>query len=445
VYDMKQYIDDKGIWEDNYIKKIRVRRTIIWFVLSIAYLIVYFHRVSPAVIVNDLFALFDIEDAATVGSLAAVYFYVYFIMQIPAGLLSDLFGPRKVIFAGMLVSGIGAVWFGLTSSISGLFVARFLVGLGVSVIFVSLLRVYSTWFKPHEIGTVVGLSIFIGNLGAILAATPLAALIIAFGLRWTFVLVGLFSLVVALLSWFIVRDNPQELLAFKNCYSKKNKRVTLSLSIINRNIYKIIRNRHLWFALASAFCIYGPFMALVGVWGVPYLMQVYGMGRSEAATFMVISSVGVMFGSFAIGFFSDRLRSRKKPYLAFAMGNAMVWAALVFWNGGAPPDNSLFIIFFLLGIFGNSGIMSTIMVKEYNSPAVAGLASGIGNIGGFVGSSFMQPFLGYLLDRKWDGVIVEGVKFYPLQAFQYAFGACFIISCLAIFTVFLLQESFRRE
>jgi len=445
VNELKQNIDEQKTHEANYNRRIRVRRAIIFLVLNIAYLTVYFHRVSPAVIVNDIFVLFNVKDAAVVGSLAAVYFYVYFLMQIPAGLLADLLGPRKIIFAGMLVSGIGSIWFGLTSSLSGLFVARFLIGLGVSVIFISLIRVYSTWFKPREFGTVIGLSVFIGNLGAIIAATPLAAMIAAFGLRYTFVLVGLFSLAVALLAWFVVRDDPQELLVPKHGYAKEDKRVAMSLSTMGSEIYKVVYNRYVWHAFASAFCVYGPFMAIAGIWGVPYLMQVYGMDRSTAATFMIISTIGVMFGSFAIGFISDRLFSRKKPYLAFVIGNAMVWAALVFWNDGAPPHNSLFIIFFLLGVFGNTGMVSTIMVKEYNPPAVAGLASGIGNIGAFVGSALMQPFLGYLLDRKWDGAIVEGIKFYPLQAFQYAFGACFIFSCLAIVNVFLLRESFKKE
>jgi hypothetical protein len=75
------------------------RRWAIWLVLSLAYLIVYFQRVSPAVIVDKLFAQFQIEAAAAVGSLAAIYFYAYFLMQIPAGILNDIYGPRKVVTA----------------------------------------------------------------------------------------------------------------------------------------------------------------------------------------------------------------------------------------------------------------------------------------------------------------------------------------------------------
>jgi len=110
---------------------IGVRRWAIWLVLSLAYLIVYFQRVSPAVIVDKLFAHFQIEAATAVGSLAAIYFYAYFLMQIPAGILNDTFGPRRVVTAGVLTAALGSVWFGAAGSVASLFAGRLLVGLGV--------------------------------------------------------------------------------------------------------------------------------------------------------------------------------------------------------------------------------------------------------------------------------------------------------------------------
>lgn len=433
-------VKDGDIW-DRYGREIRSRRKVIWLALSISYLIGYFHRVSPAVIVDKLFSQFHIEAAAVVGSMAAVYFYVYFLMQIPAGILTDMFGPRKVVVWGVAVSALGAVLFGAAGSVAGLFAARFLVGLGVSVIFVSLMRVYSTWFRPHEYGTVMGLTVSLGNLGGILAASPLAALVNTLGWRSAFVLVGLLSLLVALFSWRTVRDDPRDVFPVSRDFSGTGRREAPSWSGMFRTIAKIVRNRHLWLALTGSFSIYGPFMALVGVWGVPYLMQVYGLGRTEAASVIIMASVGVMAGCFTLGLISDRMGSRKKPFIAFALGNVLVWAALAWWNHGMPPVQGLIALYFLLGFFGNAGLLTPIMIKEYNPPEYAGLASGIGNIGSFVGSAFMQPFFGYLLDLKWDGAIAEGVKLYSLDAFQPAFVACFLFGCLALAAASLLRES----
>lgn len=426
-------------------REIRSRRKVIWLILSVSYLVGYFHRVSPAVIVDKLFSQFNIEAAAVVGSMAAIYFYVYFLMQIPAGILTDLFGPRKVVTWGMVVAALGAVWFGLAGSVGGLFAARFLVGLGVSVIFVSVMRVYSTWFRPCEFGTVLGLTVSIGNLGGVLAATPLAALVDFLGWRNAFVLVGLFSLLVAALAWQIVRNDPGDVFSDGGKVSTPGPQQPVPWKSMARALASIVRDRHLWLALAGSFCIYGPFMALVGVWGIPYLMQVYGLGRTEAASMMIMASLGVMVGCFSLGLISDRMGSRKKPYIAFALGNVLVWAALTWWNGGMPPLKALFVLYFLAGIVGNTGLLSPIMIKEYNPPEFSGLASGLGNMGGFVGSAFMQPFFGCLLDRRWDGAVVEGVKFYSLEAYQSAFGACFVFGCLALLAASLLRESLKNS
>lgn len=435
------------IW-DRYGRQIRSRRMSIWLVLSIAYLIGYFHRVSPAVIVDKLFSQFHIEAAAVVGSMAAVYFYVYFLMQIPAGILTDVFGPRKVVVWGIVVSAIGAVWFGAAGSVAGLFGGRFLVGLGVSVIFVSLMRVYSTWFRPHEYGTVLGLTVSLGNLGGILAASPLAALVNSLGWRGAFVLVGVVSLLVAAVSWRVIQNDPRDVFSAGpglSGASGAGRREAVSWPVMIRTIIKIVRDRHLWLALTGSFSIYGPFMALVGVWGVPYLMQVYGLGRTEAASVIITASAGVMLGCFTLGLISDRMGSRKKPFIAFALGNVLVWAALAWWHHGVPPVQGLIVLYFMLGFFGNTGMLTPIMIKEYNPPEYAGLASGIGNIGGFVGSAFMQPFFGFILDRKWDGAVAEGVKLYSPGAFQSAFVACFIFGCLALAAASLLRESLGKR
>gem|GEM_PF-4663604 len=84
------------------------RKWAIWLVLSLAYLIVYFQRVSPAVIVDRLFAQFQIEAAAAMGSLAAIYFYAYFLMQIPASILNDTQNLFILVQAGRAGHGHGS-------------------------------------------------------------------------------------------------------------------------------------------------------------------------------------------------------------------------------------------------------------------------------------------------------------------------------------------------
>ena len=93
-----------------------------------AYLLSFFHRVAPAAISGDLQSAFAI-GGAQLGTLAATYFYVYTLMQIPTGVLSDTLGPRRILFWGGLVAGVGALLFGLAPSFELAFAGRTLVGL----------------------------------------------------------------------------------------------------------------------------------------------------------------------------------------------------------------------------------------------------------------------------------------------------------------------------
>jgi len=71
-------------------------RTIALTLAIIGYLLSYFHRVAPGAIAGDLTAAFNI-NAASLGVLAATYFYVYTIMQVPTGILADTLGPRTIL------------------------------------------------------------------------------------------------------------------------------------------------------------------------------------------------------------------------------------------------------------------------------------------------------------------------------------------------------------
>ncbi|MEI6153014.1 MAG: MFS transporter, partial [Deltaproteobacteria bacterium] len=130
-------------------KALRYRWFIFW-ILSIQYLLVYFHRVAPAVTAPELINAFEISGTA-LGVLASAYFYSYGIMQIPVGILSDRWGPRKVIILSSFIASLGAISFGLSPTFSVAIISRIFVGIGVSALFVAAMRILANWFKGVEL------------------------------------------------------------------------------------------------------------------------------------------------------------------------------------------------------------------------------------------------------------------------------------------------------
>ena len=174
-----------------------------------AFFLSFFHRVAPAALSQELTREFHLSSAA-LGTLAASYFYVYTLMQIPTGVLVDTLGPRRVLTAGGLVSGSGSLLMGLAGSFGAAAFGRTLVGLGVSVAFVSTLKLNSVWFDERRFATMTGISTVLGTSGAVFAAAPLAWLVTRVSWRSVFFAAGLASLAVAALIWIVGARRPDD-------------------------------------------------------------------------------------------------------------------------------------------------------------------------------------------------------------------------------------------
>lgn len=58
---------------------------------------------------------------------------------------------------------------------------------------------------------------------------------------------------------------------------------------------------------------------------------------------------------------------------------------------------------------------------------MSGCAIGLANMGGFLGAAIVQPLFGWALDKRWQGLIEEGVRIYPLEAWRFAFLLALVI------------------
>ena len=169
--------------------KTRRYRWIIFWVLAFGYILVYFHRLCPAVVAVDMMKDLQTGGGLT-GFLSAAYFYSYAAMQLPAGLLSDSWGPRNTITVFFLVAFVGSVLLGYASSAAMAIAGRLLVGVGVAMLFVPTMKILSEWFTPVEFAPMTGILMAMGGIGSLSATTPLVLLSGAIGWRMSFVAVG---------------------------------------------------------------------------------------------------------------------------------------------------------------------------------------------------------------------------------------------------------------
>jgi predicted MFS family arabinose efflux permease len=387
------------------------RRLIALSVVVAAYVLSFFQRFAPAGIAQDLAASFQ-TSAASLGVLAATYFYVYTIMQVPTGILVDTLGPRRILFIGGLIAGGGSLLFGMAETLDGALAGRTLIGLGVSVVFISMLKIIAVWFEEHRFASVVGLSMLIGNFGSVLAGSPLSSLAQSVGWRGVFVGVGIVSLVLAGLAWIMVRDRPHG-----DGTGHATPAHGFDRTVILTGLLRVVKNRATWPAAFVNAGLSGSFFAFGGLWAMPFLTQGLGMTRDTASAHLSLYFAGFAVGCLLIGTLSDRMRRRKPVVIGSSLVLAAIWP--VWLSGLALPPVATYLLFCLMGLMTASFTLSWACAKEVNPPALSGMSTSVANMGGFLMGALLQPAVGWVMDQRWNGAMADGVRLYLPEDYRW--------------------------
>ncbi len=383
------------------------RRWLALGVVAAAYVLSFFQRFAPAGIAQDLAVAFQ-TSAASLGVLAATYFYVYTLMQIPTGILAATRGPPKILAPGGILGGRGSFGCGVALTLGWALAGRTLIGLGVSVTFIAMLKLIAVWFEESRFATMVGICMLVGNMGSVLAGAPLSGLAQATGWRGVFIGVGIVSLLLAVGCWVIVRDRPDT--ASSTAVPRFDRTVVLSA------LLSVIRNRATWPAILVNTGMSGAFFTFAGLWATPYLIQVHGMPRAVAASHLSLWFGGFAVGCFFIGTLSDRI-GRRKPVLIVA---SHIYAAIwLIWLSGATMLPWLsYTLFGLMGLATAGFSLTWACAKEVNPPLLSGMSTSVANMGGFLAGALLQPLFGWIMDLGWKGEMLNGGRVYDLAAWR---------------------------
>jgi len=414
----------------------------VYLILAVSYMLVFFHRMAPGAVASDLMLAFQTTGAA-LGSLAAMYYYIYTAMQIPSGILADTLGPRVSVTAGSLVSGVGSIMFGLADSFALASVGRFLVGLGVSVVFVGLMRSNAVWFSDRHYGRVSGLTLLLGNLGSIMAAAPLAWALGWFSWREIFVGIGIMSLAMAVVTWLLVRNRPEEA-GFASVREMEGLPPHAQPHANWFDAFKAVySNISAWPGFWVNFGVTGNMFSLVGLWGVPMLQDVHGLPRTDASLYTTVSLISFAVGCMLMGWLSDHLGRRRPLILAAGLISTAAWLCLLFVDWG--PGLSGYLLFGLLGLGASGFVLTYAAAKEVCAPNSAGMAIALVNTGLFLGAAIMQPAFGWMLDLTWAGETLAGVRQYAWADYRNGLWLSLGFAVLAVIAALRVRETFCRN
>lgn len=397
----------------------RYRGLISWSLLVGAFMLNYAHRLSLATIGSEIMADLGL-GASALGLLSAIYFYAYGGATIPAGFLVDRYGARTPAALALLIAGAGGLLLALSSGLTLALIGRFCLASGLALILPAIIKIQRDWFPLQRFGTLTGITASAGNLSALLAISAMVLVVNVTGWRMAVIGLSLLTAALGMLIWLVVREPSASQVNVKGLGSDSN----APTRQIKKQLATVLGDWRIWPPLLAALGNYGGFIALVGVWGVPYLNVTYGMDLFAAGTYVQLLLVGMIIGSPLLGWISDRIQNRRIPYTLATIPILASW----FWlTLGIPPIDVVPILFFCTGVGVSASTLGITLTGELFPPQQVSFATSLVNAGGTFGGALSQPAMGIILQQY--GLTIPGFQ----AAFVVGLGGavlCFVMTLL---------------
>lgn len=392
----------------------------LFFTLALMYILVYFYRVSLAVVSADVSRDLALTPEQ-LGTLAGILFYVYAVAQIPLGPLIDRVGPRLVISGCGLLTSLGGLLFAQAGSLATAMAGRVLIGIGTAAVLMATFTIFSHWYSKQEFGKVSGLMVAAGNLGNLAGTAPLAFAVGVLGWRSSFLVIAVLQAVVTLLIFIKVQDRPAQSLEPQVAEQQEKPGMLAAWGTI-------ARDRSFWLLAAIAFCWYGNYLAVQGLWGGPFLMHLIGLSRDGAGAMLMWTSVGFIIGSML----TDRIartvfHSYSRTLLAGQLSLTLLMTGFLGWLV-VLPHWALVCYFLGIGLTVSSGVMIYPIIRA--SVPVAMVGTGLTSLNFFVlmGAAVAQQGMGLVITR-YGGYTLEGFR----AAFSLPVAGLLLTSLLFMF------------
>ena len=402
------------------------RLWVVWAVALAAYIVGVMHRTSFGVAGLDAAQRFQAGPAALSG-FVVLQLLVYAALQVPVGLLLDRFGGRVMVVTGALTMAAGQLVLALATTLPFAVAARVLIGTGDALTFISVLSVVTAWFPPRRVPVMTQLTGLVGQLGQVLSAVPLAALLHGPGWTPAFLCAAGLGVFVGLAVLVVVRDRPPGAPPPPPAAPPHE-----VLRGLGRSWAEPGTRLGLWTHMGTQFC--GTVFGLL--WGVPYLVAGQGMTPGQASavlTLLVVVGIlaGPLFGEFAAR------HPMRRSYLVLTVIalHALAWAAVLL----VPPPAPRWLLVALVVVIGTGGPGSMIgfdYARTFNPRSRQGAAVGIVNVGGFVASLLVAWAIGVVLGRAGG---------YTPEAFRIAWTVQYVVWAFAVVAVLGSRRLARRK
>jgi predicted MFS family arabinose efflux permease len=348
--------------------------------LTLAYILSQFFRTSLAVIAPELSRDLDLTTQ-DLGFLSSVWFIAFAVMQIPVGIALDKYGIRKLVAPMVLVAALGALLLAVAPNLEVGILAQVVIGIGCAPVYMGTLVLLTRWYDPARFASLASLVLALGSLGNLMGTAPLAWLAGLIGWRMALVAVAAIVGVSALLVWLFVQDTRD------GSPAPASGEHPLRALI---GTFKVARKRELWPLMPMALTGYGVMVTVRGLWGGPYLADMFGLDAIERGNVLLLMSIGMIIGPLLYASIERRTDRRKLPVL---LGSCITLISLaVLMVTGSLLVATVALV--LIGCFGSVFNMVMAQGRRFFAPQEMGRGLTLLNGACFAGAALLQALTG---------------------------------------------------
>jgi MFS family permease len=316
-----------------------------------------------------------------VGALLSAFFYTYAGLQlIPiSGWLADRFPVGYVFAAGFIVWSVATLATGVVSGFAAIFVTRLVLGAGESIAYPCYSRIFASAIPQHHRGRANALLDAGSKLGPALSTFLGGLLLVRFGWRVFFVVLGVAGLV-WLLPWF----------KFMPRLSGASRPDTAELP----STIHILTFRSAWGTFAGHFCG-NYFWFFLLTWLPSYLEKERAFSIERMANVSSLAYLVIAASTVTAGWLSDRAIARgasptviRKTIVVAGLSCSAIILPVAFVTGVGSCITFLLLSCIAFGAYTSNHWAIT---QTLAGPMMAGrwtsLQNGIGNLSGLLAAS----------------------------------------------------------
>ena len=367
-------------------------------IFAAAYVLSYAFRAINAVIAPALMEDLQLSNA-DLGLLTSAYFLGFASMQLPLGSWLDKYGARRTESALLLFAAVGAAIFAMSSTLTGLWIGRAMIGVGVSSCLMAPLKAYRVWYPAERQSQLGSWMLVFGTCGALTTTMPVAAILPIISWRGVFwIMSGLILLATALL-FFRLKPIETEINARQLASQRDNATGdTASLATGYRAIFASPYFRRM--ALLGAIH-QGGFMAMQTLWAGPWMVRVLGLSLDQTSQVLFLFNFTLLLSYLVLSWWAPRYISfNNKPGIPVLQavsiglaGTVIVQALMVFY-----VTSWSWILWVPFAILVTVTTLAQMHVSLAFPPQQAGRANSAFNLTLFIGAFSIQWGIGLLID-----------------------------------------------